>query len=307
MIIGPIEMKLNQLQYLVVVAREGSFSRAADALSVAQPAISQQIRALELDLDTQLFHRTQKGVTLTKSGRILNEHAERILNRIEIARVDIASQSDEVRGEVSLHVSNAMASRLVPLLVAELDALYPGIHLHVTPLPSQKVHLNIQNGRADLGVLPDRATLSKVNAKTFSQEPLYFLCDPSHPVAGVLSNTIKLADAVEHTLAIVQEDQPFREFFDDAISEAGLSYKARYESNELLMIFSHVNSGYACSILPRCAVLEKMEAGTIVARPIVEPEVIQEYLVVWPKSLPLTRASVCVRDIVVRLGQEGLG
>lgn len=298
-------MKLVQLQYFVAVVREGSFTRAANALSVAQPAISQQIRALEADLQTKLFHRTQRGVTLTQAGQILLNHAERIINRVDLARNDIASQSTEITGEVSLHINNSMATRLVPLLVRELDRAYPGIRLQVTPLTSQHVHLNIENGRADLGVLPDRATLSKVNAKVLSREPMYFLCDPSHVAAARMPGpSVKLSEAVRYPIAMVHRDQPFRRFIEEALETRGLTYDVRFESNELLMIFSHVNSGSACSILPRCAVLEKAEAGTILAKPIVDPTVVQDYLVVWPKSLPLTRASATVRDLLLKLGDQ---
>ncbi|MCY6381841.1 LysR family transcriptional regulator [Hoeflea prorocentri] len=300
-------MKLTQLEYLVVVAKEGSFTRAASVLSVAQPAISQQLRALETELETKLFHRTQKGATLTRAGTIMHDHAEHILNRIDVARMDIASQSEQVVGKVSLHINNAMAVRLLPLLIKELDKRYPQIELRATPLPSHQVQLNVENGRADVGVLPDRENLSKVNAKRISKEPLFFLCDPAHPAAQNTPDVISLADAMEYPMVSVPKGQPFRNDLELQISSARLPHEVRFESDELLMIFSHVNSGSVCSILPRCAVLDKIKAGTITARRIVEPGVDQDYLVAWPKSLPLSRASSVVRDVIVQLGEDGLG
>jgi LysR family nitrogen assimilation transcriptional regulator len=294
-------LKLIQLEYLLSVAQEGSFSAAATALSVAQPAISQQIKLLEGELGTQLFHRTQKGTTLTEAGTILRDHAIRVLERLELARNDVMSTANEVAGDVTLHINNAMAGQLLPPLVKALNQNYPGIVLKVTPLRSHQVRISLEQGRVDLGVLPEHEKLTKVNAKHLKQEPLYFLCDPSHEAAADAGEPISLKDALSYPLVSTHTDQPFRQFIEDTIKAEGLSHDVRFETNELIMIFSHVASGHACSILPKCAIEEREQLGTVVSRRIVEPDIQQSYLVVWPKSVPLTTASIAVRDTMMKL------
>lgn len=294
-------MKLIQLEYLLSVAQEGSFSAGAAALSIAQPAISQQVKLLEDELGTQLFHRTQKGTTLTEAGSILRDHAIRVLERVELARNDVMSTANEVAGEVTLHINNAMASQLLPPLVKALNKNYPGIVLKVTPLRSHQVRLSLEKGRVDLGVLPEHEKLTKVNAKHLKQEPLYFLCNPGHEATADSGQPISLRDALSYPMVSTHTDQPFRQFIEDTIKAEGLSHNVHFETNELIMIFSHVASGHACSILPKCAIEERERLGTVVARRIIDPEIKQSYLVVWPKSVPLTVASMAVRDTMMML------
>ncbi|MEL7278969.1 MAG: LysR family transcriptional regulator [Pseudomonadota bacterium] len=297
-------MKLIQLEYLLSVAREGSFSAAAAALSVAQPAISQQIKSLEEELGTRLFLRTPKGTTPTDAGIILRDHAIRVLERVELARNDVISSVNEVAGEVTLHINNAMAGKLLPPLVKALNERYPGVMLHVTPLPSHQVRLNLEKGRVDLGVLPDYEKLTKVNAKHLKQEPLYFLCDPDHEAACDAGRPIRLQDAMRYPMVTTHSDQPFRQCIEDAVKAQDLSHIVRFETNELIMIFSHVASGHACSILPQCAIEERERLGSIITRRIVDPEITQSYLILWPKSVPLSTASLAVRDTVLLLLQN---
>lgn len=294
-------MKLIQLEYLLSVAQDGSLSAAAAALSIAQPAISQQIKLLEEELGTQLFHRTQKGTTLTEAGTILRDHAIRVLERVELARNDVMSTANEVAGEVSLHINNAMAGQLLPPLVKALNQNYPGIVLKVRPLRSHQVRLSFEKGRVDLGALPEREKLTKVNAKHLKHEPLYFLCNPGHEVAADAGEPISLREALSYPMVSPHNDQPFRQFIEDTIKAKGLSHEVRFDTNELIMIFSHVASGHACSILPECAIEDRERLGTVVARRVIDPEIKQSYLVVWPKSVPLTTARMAVRDTMMLL------
>nr|MCW1950251.1 LysR family transcriptional regulator substrate-binding protein [Octadecabacter sp.] len=108
-------------------------------------------------------------------------------------------------------------------------------------------------------------------------------------------------DALSYPMVSTHTDQPFRQFIEDTIKAEGLSHNVHFETNELIMIFSHVASGHACSILPKCAIEERERLGTVVARRIIDPEIKQSYLVVWPKSVPLTVASMAVRDTMMML------
>ena len=160
-------MKLVQLSYLSAVAKEGSFSAAARALGVAQPALSQQIGLLEQELGSSLFIRSQSGAEPTQSGSILIEHAQRILEQVELARHDTLTNGSEPSGEVSLIMANAISTAVLPHLVLEVARQYPNITLRVQSDTSPKVQLALENGRNDLFILPDRSTLKKANTRPF--------------------------------------------------------------------------------------------------------------------------------------------
>ena len=293
-------MKLVQLSYLSAVAKEGSFSAAARALGVAQPALSQQIGLLEQELGSSLFIRSQSGAEPTQSGSILIEHAQRILEQVELARHDTLTNGSEPSGEVSLIMANAISTAVLPHLVLEVARQYPNITLRVQSDTSPKVQLALENGRNDLFILPDRSTLKKANTRPFIDQNLYFISKPDTPVKDNAAKSISLKQCVTAPLAVVRTGQPFRQQLELTAEEHELSLNVKYQTNSLQMIRSYVESGLACSILPWCAIEEKVMLGKIRARMIKKPVIMQSYIVAWPKNRPLNLPSKSVADILVR-------
>jgi len=292
-------MKLVQLSYIAAVAKEGSFSGAARALGVAQPALSQQIALLEQELESSLFMRSQSGAEPTQSGSILIEHAQRILEQVELARHDTLTNGSEPSGEVSLIMANAISAAVLPHLVAEVARQYPKITLRVQSDTSPQVQLALENGRNDLFILPDRSTLKKANTQPFINQNLYFISGPDTPQKDNDANPITLKQCVSSPLALVRVGQPFRQQLEQTAEEHGHSLIVKYQTNSLQMIRSYVESGLACSILPWCAIEEKVMLGKIRARLIEKPVITQAYIVAWPKNRPLNLPGKSVGDILV--------
>ena len=292
-------MKLVQLTYLLSVAEEGSFSGAARALGVAQPALSQQIALLEEELQTTLFLRSQSGTEPTQSGELLIEHARRILEQVELARHDTLTNGREPSGEVSLVMANAISGAVLPLLVSEVARQYPNITLRVRSDSSPNVQLALENGRSDLGILPDRPSLTKVNAESFVSQDLYFISKPDATKKKQTPRSITLKQCTLSPLALVRVGQPFRQQLEQTANEHALELDVAYQTNSLQMINSYVEGGLACSILPWCAVEEKVKLGKMQARLIRDPVITQSYIIAWPKMRPLNLPSQAVSDILV--------
>jgi len=292
-------MKLVQFKYISAVAEEGSFSRAARSLGVAQPALSQQIGLLEEELQSTLFLRSQSGAEPTQSGLILIEHAQRILEQVELARHDTLTNGSEPSGEVSLIMANAISGAVLPLLVSEVAQQYPKITLRVQSDTSPNVQLALENGRSDLGILPDRPSLKKVNANPFISQDLYFISNPDTARKKRAAKSIALKQCASSPLALVRTGQPFRQQLEQTATEHGLELNVKYQTNSLQMINSYVESGLACSILPWCAIEEKVMLDKIQARLIKDPVVSQSYIVAWPKIRPLNLPSKAVNDILI--------
>jgi len=297
-------MKLTQLKYVSAVAREGSLSNAARSLGMAQPALSQQIKALEEELNAQLFFRTPRGTELTSSGRILVEHARSILDQVEMVQHDIELNGQQVAGETSLVIAHAIAGYILPTLLSRLHQYYPLVQLRVTPASSVDVQVALENSRIDLGVLPDRDALSKVNAKQVLKQPLYFIRSAEQSADESDNPEISLAAAANHPLVMTRRNQPFREQLETLARTRGVQLDARYESNSVLMITSYVESGLASSVLPWCAIAERVALGKVTAQRICDPAIEQTYIVAWPKSRPLNRPSTVVRDILADMSGE---
>ena len=124
-------MELRQLEYFAAVARHGQFTRASRALSVAQPAVSQQIKRLEAELGLELLRRTPREVELTDAGEVLLDRANRVLGELEAARQELSELSGALRGRVEIGAL-PVSSIDTPGLVAGFHEMYPevGIHLH---------------------------------------------------------------------------------------------------------------------------------------------------------------------------------
>src|SRR5436190_10818822 len=145
-------MEIHQLRYFVAVAEEGSFSRAAARVRVAQPSLSQQIRKLEAEVGQPLFDRLPRSVVLTEAGRCLIEYARQILASIGDARRCV----DELKGKIAGHVAVGAIPTIAPYLLPELVVIfqkhYPEVTLHVIEDVTAVVTRRVETGELDCAV-----------------------------------------------------------------------------------------------------------------------------------------------------------
>ena len=178
-------MELRQLEYFVAVARHRHFTRAAADVSVAQPALSQQIRKLEAELGTDLFRRTTRRVELTDAGELLLPRARTILAEVESARQEVSELEGLLRGHVEIG-SLPLASLGVPSMLQEFRRLYPGIGIHLHEQAVDVVLAMLRRGELDLtfaAVSPGEAG-SGLDAQLLYSEDLVAVMAPEHELAG---------------------------------------------------------------------------------------------------------------------------
>lgn len=269
--------------------------KAARRIGIAQPALTQQLAALEGTLETKLLHRSSRGTKLTQGGRILVEHARSILEMVSVAQRDVQEQQNEVSGEISLAVANAVAEGIVPSVLKRLSIAYPRVRLRINATDSGSVQTALENARVDLGILPDHANLKSVNSRPLFKQPLCFVSSTSDSVRKPKS-TIPFQEAANQPLVVVERTNPLRQELDRLARQNDVTLNVLAESNSLVMIRSYVESGSANSILPQSSIVDKVKLGTLYARKIIEPQINQLYLVAWPKTRPLVRAGEVVVD-----------
>jgi len=132
-------------------------------------------------------------------------------------------------------------------------------------------------------------------------QPLFFVLSTAGSATKDGDEDISFADAASYPLVVTRCNQPFREQLESLAKKHSVELDVRYESNSVLMMTSYVESGLACSILPWSAIAEKVALGKVRAKKIIYPSIQQSYLAAWPKSRPLNRPSVAVRDILVSI------
>src|SRR6478752_2287638 len=186
-------MDTRKLAYFVKIVDSGSITKAAAALHVAQPALSQQVSALETDLKQRLLIRSKQGVEPTAAGHTLYRHAQTILRQVEQARIDVAASGAAPSGRVSIAIAPySMASSLTPQIISEVGRRYPDIVLHVTEIYGGVLSEAIKNGRLDMALIYEPGPIRGVQFTTLIVEDLYLVVNaarelPVDPGAGTIA------------------------------------------------------------------------------------------------------------------------
>eukprot|EP01031_Cornospumella_fuschlensis_P027600 gene27600-33333_t len=173
-------MDLKQLEYFVRVAELGSFTRAAQALNIAQPALSRQVRLLEVELRQNLLVRNGRGATPTQAGLLLLEHGLGILHQVERAREELGRVRTGLTGRVALGLPPSVARVLTVPLTRAFRAKMPEAQLSISEGLSSAMQENLQNGRLDIAVLYNPSPMPGIEHTPLVQEEL-LLVQPRPP------------------------------------------------------------------------------------------------------------------------------
>jgi DNA-binding transcriptional LysR family regulator len=270
-------MELRQLEYFAAVVRHGQFTRASRVLSVAQPAVSQQIKRLEAELGLELLRRTTREVELTDAGAVLLKRAHRVLSEVEAARQELGEISGLLRGTVEIGAL-PVSSIDTPALVAGFHELHPqvGIHLHeltlelmLQMLRSHELDLCLALVHpADLG--PDLAGI------LLYHERLVALLNEDHELTSQDSVTLKRL--AREPLIRFRAGSAIQRAVDDAFDAAGVTPHYAFQSFELETMRALASRGLGVAVLPG-GYLER--AGPTVSTVVLRPEIEVPVSLIW--------------------------
>lgn len=177
-------MDIRVLRYFLAVAREESFSRAAEALHLSQPTLSRQIRDMEDELGAALFVRTSRNVLLTREGLWLRKRAEELVDLLEKTRAEFPNGEDVVRGDVYIGCGETHVMRAIATIAVELRREYPGIHYHLHSGNADDVSERLDKGLLDFGILIEPANVRRYDSLRIPGRDVWGLLMPrDHPLA----------------------------------------------------------------------------------------------------------------------------
>jgi LysR family nitrogen assimilation transcriptional regulator len=159
-------MDLRQLEYFVRVAELGSFTRASIALNVAQPALSRQIRLLEVELRQSLLTRNGRGAKLTEAGKLLLEHGRGILHQVEVARDEVVTARGSLAGRVSIGLPPSLSRLITVPLTRALREELPQARLTLTEAFSVLIYEGLRVGNLDMAVMYNAASSPDIEVST---------------------------------------------------------------------------------------------------------------------------------------------
>src|SRR4051794_518433 len=240
-------MELRQLQYFAAVARHRNFTRAAEALYVGQPALSQQIRRLEAELGLALLRRTPQGVELTPAGADLLAHAEAVLAEVEAARALMDRHAGVSRGVARVAATAADAPRLPDALVA-FHAEHPSIQIALRQGSAAEVAGLVARGAVDVAVLAlPGDPPAGVTAHPLGEEPLRVAVALADPLAGAV---VAPADLRGRPFILAEPGSALRETVLAATQAAGFSPLPLFEVGDPLTVRFLVRAGLGISVVP---------------------------------------------------------
>src|SRR5690606_27969909 len=187
-------MELRQLRYLLAIAEEGNFTRAAEKVFVSQSALSQQIQLLEQEIGAPVLSRGKRGVHLTAAGEVLKHHAQRVFHELDQARVVIDELQVLKRGELRVGAVQTVNDYLMPHLITAFAARYPDVKLRVDELPSDDIEAGLESGdlQAAIGFIP--ASRAEIAHERLFSERLALVARADHPLAGKRSLQVAALD-----------------------------------------------------------------------------------------------------------------
>ena len=274
-------MELRQLRYLVALADEQSFTRAAEREHIAQPALSQQIQKLERELGLALVERTTRRVSITDAGNILVARARRVLTELESARQEL----DRVRGVQTGHLvvgaMNTMGPVDITRVIAEFHERHPRVELTVRETDSDALAEMLRVDTLDLAFLSvtERVESHGLALQQILMEELVVVLPRDHPLAG--RDQIRMAELATADFISYLEGARLRELLIGAAREAGFEPQIVLESNQSRRIRRLVGRGLGVAILPRSHAIGVGTNDAIAVARLTEPALARDITMAW--------------------------
>lgn len=297
-----MHLTLRQLRYFVEIARSRSFSRAAEHLSVAQPALSQNIAALEEELGAKLFDRHARGVELSAAGQRLYARAIELLASFDSLRDHVEERQPRPCGPVRVSIAGSLAAVVIAPLLRRVTELYPDVELTVGEGLSFEVRMQVESGEAHLALMPSPSELHGMESLPVFEER--FMLFGAYDAMRREPKQLPFAEVAKRPLAAPDRAHDLRKIIERAANSINQPLDVRYELNSPPMLVAVVKEGLAYAVLPVSACMEAVAAKSVAGRLITEPELSRVQALVWPKDRPLTPAAAAVRDAIAYVMAE---
>jgi LysR family transcriptional regulator, hydrogen peroxide-inducible genes activator len=289
-------MTLNELRYVVAIAQEKSFGRAAQRCFVSQPALSVAIQKLEEELGTQLFERGKAEVTVTPVGERIVEQAQKVLEEATRIREIAQAGRNQLVGLFRLGVIYTVAPYLLPDLIPALNAIAPEMPLEIEENLTEHLEASLKTGRIDAAIIALPFQPPGVTTEFLYEEPFQVVVPQQHKWAK--RKSVQPSElSTEHTI-LLNVGHCFRDQVLDACPELNRSDAPITRTNSLETVRNMVASGLGVSVLPRDALTPKYHSKLVVAVPFSRPVPTRRIALAHRKSFPRPAAIAAIRDAV---------
>ncbi|MFK0310082.1 transcriptional regulator CynR [Pseudomonas sp. NPDC090233] len=246
-------MLARHIQYFLAVAEHHSFTRAAAAMHVSQPALSQQVKQLEESLGAQLFDRSGRTTRLTDAGEVYLQYARRASQELQEAKRAIHDVSDLSRGSLRVAVTPTFTSYLIGPLVEAFHSRYPGIILNVREISQERMETLLLADELDMGIAFEQAHAQDIEAVPLLVETLALVVSRTHPLAQKQSVGLQTLSA--ESLVLLSGEFATREQIDRYCRQHDIHPQVRMEANTISAVLEIVRRVKLSTLLPAAVAL----------------------------------------------------
>jgi DNA-binding transcriptional LysR family regulator len=274
----------RRLQVFHAVARHLSFTKAADALFMTQPAVTFQVRQLEEQFSTRLFDRAQGRITLTPAGMVAFQYAERILALSGELEARLKELSGQETGPLLIGASTTIAEFLLPGIVGEFKRLHPGIVPRLFVANSEQVQERVAERSLDVGFIEGESRLATLASEVCCEDELQVVCAPGHPLAAL--SIAEPRALTEHGYISREPGSGTREVVDHYLRKQKLPPETLHvvmEASSPEALKGMVATGVGFTIMSRATVVKEVRLGELVLVPLA-PRLIRNLSLVHPKE-----------------------
>ena len=271
----------RRIQVFYTVAKQLSFTKAAELLFMTQPAVTFQVKQLEEHFNTRLFERTHGKITLTPAGEVALEYAERLLNMTAEMETRLGEMTGQISGRLMIGASTTIAEYMLPRVLGEFKARYPQVQANLTVANSETIVHKVADHTLDIGLIEAQSNNPALVTNMCCNDELVAICAPTHAISKLASITpTQLAEQpyVSRELGSGTRDVIDRYFRDAGLAPEDLNIIMEMGSREAIK--GAVEAGLGIAIVSISTVVKELKLGDLVAIPL-EPKLIRPLSMVY--------------------------
>jgi len=294
----------RRLESFVKIVDVGSITKAADILHIAQPALSQQISALESQFKQKLLIRSKQGVVPTEAGRALYQQAQIILRQVELAQAAVRTSGRAPAGRVSIGLAPLTSGSALALpLLKQVRRRYPDIVLYINQHFGGVLSEAIMTGRMDMAYIYDSGPRRGVELEPVLTEQLMIVAAPGSDLGDPLTGVIGLADLADVPLLLPSGVHTLRQVMDARLGELSLRPRIAAELDSIVIMIQAVRAGLGTAVMPQ-SVQHHFDLTDLTLRRIVDPEITLTVSICTSENQPMSEPALVVHQVLLELIQS---
>ncbi|MBD3918134.1 LysR family transcriptional regulator [Paenibacillus sp. PR3] len=286
-------LNFHQLHIFFTVAEKGSFSAAAQALHMTQPAVTMQVQSLEDYFGTKLLQRSTKRIDLTEAGRALLPYAQRSLELIRETDQAMSNFTTKLKGRLQLGASLTIGEYILPRLLGPFGLEFPHISISMKVMNTAQIIEDIMNNQLNFGLIEAPVSHADMQMDKVLSDELVLIVAPNHPLASM--EKVTLADAVKHPFVVREQGSGTRLVMEDQLRNQDIdpnSLEIVMELGSTGAVKSAVEAGVGISIVSKSSIKHEVALGLIRVVPLADVNFRRHFYSIHLKSALLPISAV---------------